>query len=75
VFEFITRGSFERHLGELRTALKARRDTMLAAIERHMPGSRYSRPEGGYFVWLELPGQNGESSTNDTSANDTKEGE
>jgi DNA-binding transcriptional MocR family regulator len=56
VFEFITRGSFERHLGELRAALRLRRDAMLAAIERHMPGARCSRPEGGYFVWLELPG-------------------
>jgi DNA-binding transcriptional MocR family regulator len=56
-FEFITRGSFERHLADLRAALKLRRDTMLAAIERHMPGARTSRPEGGYFVWLELPGE------------------
>ena len=38
VFEFITRGSFERHLGELRAGLRLRRDAMLAAIERHMPG-------------------------------------
>src|SRR5262245_4646948 len=56
VFEFITRGSFERHLGELRAGLKLRRDAMLAAISRHMPDATSSRPEGGYFVWLELPG-------------------
>jgi DNA-binding transcriptional MocR family regulator len=57
VFEFITRGSFERHLGELRAALRLRRDAMLAALERHLPEGKWSRPEGGYFVWLELPGQ------------------
>jgi DNA-binding transcriptional MocR family regulator len=57
VFEFITRGSFERHLGELRAGLRLRRDAMLAAIARHLPGARHSRPEGGYFVWLELPGE------------------
>jgi DNA-binding transcriptional MocR family regulator len=57
VFEFITGGGFERHLGELRGALRLRRDAMLAAIARHMPGATCSRPEGGYFVWLELPGQ------------------
>ena len=56
MFEFITRGSFERHLGELRAALKT-------AATRCWPRSsgtcraRVSRPEGGYFVWLELPGQ------------------
>jgi DNA-binding transcriptional MocR family regulator len=56
VFEFITRGSFERHLVELRAGLKLRRDAMLAAIARHLPGAKCSRPEGGYIVWLELPG-------------------
>jgi len=34
-----------------------------------------SDPGEGTTFWLELPGQNGESSTNDTSANDNKEGE
>ncbi len=28
---------------------------MLAALEKHMSGCTWSRPEGGYFVWLELP--------------------
>jgi len=36
--------------------LKARRDAMLRALERHLPQARWSRPEGGYFVWLELDG-------------------
>jgi 2-aminoadipate transaminase len=28
---------------------------MLEALERHLPQTRWSRPEGGYFIWLELP--------------------
>jgi DNA-binding transcriptional MocR family regulator len=56
VFEFITRGSFETHLAALRAGLKLRRDTMLSALAKHMPEARCSRPEGGYFLWLELPG-------------------
>ena len=29
---------------------------MLEALERHMPeGATWSRPEGGYFIWLDLP--------------------
>jgi 2-aminoadipate transaminase len=28
---------------------------MLEALERELPGARWSRPEGGYFIWLELP--------------------
>jgi DNA-binding transcriptional MocR family regulator len=29
---------------------------MLDALERHMPdGATWSRPAGGYFIWLDLP--------------------
>ena len=36
----------------------ARRDAMLAALERELAGSAaWSRPEGGYFLWLDLPGR------------------
>ncbi len=35
---------------------RRRRDAMLAALERHMPaGARWTRPDGGLFVWLQLP--------------------
>jgi 2-aminoadipate transaminase len=28
---------------------------MLEALERELPDARWSKPQGGYFVWLELP--------------------
>ena len=28
---------------------------MLESLDEHLPGVRTSRPEGGYFLWLELP--------------------
>jgi 2-aminoadipate transaminase len=56
IHEFITRDSFEPHLVRLREGLKLRRDAMLAALEKHFAGATWSRPEGGLFVWLELPG-------------------
>jgi DNA-binding transcriptional MocR family regulator len=56
VWEFIRRGSFEPNLEHVREELRARRDAMLAALEEHAPpGSAWSNPEGGYFVWLDLP--------------------
>ena len=56
VFEFLRRGRFEANLERVRKLLGARRDAMLAALEDELDGScRWSRPEGGYFVWLELP--------------------
>jgi 2-aminoadipate transaminase len=55
VHEFISRGAFEPNLARVNGLLKARRDAMLAALDKHMSGARWSRPDGGYFVWLELP--------------------
>ena len=55
VYEFIRRGSFEPNLVRVRELLKERRDAMLEALDKHLSGARWSRPEGGYFIWLELP--------------------
>jgi 2-aminoadipate transaminase len=55
VFEFLRRGNLEPNLERVKSLLRARRDAMLDALDREMPAARWSRPEGGYFVWLELP--------------------
>jgi DNA-binding transcriptional MocR family regulator len=55
VYEFISRGSFEPNLVRTTELLRIRRDAMLAALEKHFSGAVWSRPAGGYFVWLELP--------------------
>ncbi len=55
VAEFVSRGWFEPNLERVRAELRARRDAMLDALAANAPsGSTWSRPEGGYFVWLEL---------------------
>jgi len=58
VYEFIRRGNFEPNLQRVRRLLSTRRDAMLDALERDLGGSdaAWSRPEGGYFVWLDVPG-------------------
>jgi 2-aminoadipate transaminase len=54
--EFVSCGSYDRHLNRLRRALRRRRDTMLEALSQEMPaGTLWTRPEGGYQVWVELP--------------------
>lgn len=55
VHEFITRGYFEPNLQRVNELLKARRDAMLGALEKHFSGATWSRPQGGYFIWLDLP--------------------
>jgi DNA-binding transcriptional MocR family regulator len=53
--EFIRRGSFEPNLERVNDLLRLRRDAMLDALEKHLAGCTWSRPEGGYFIWLEFP--------------------
>ena len=44
------------HIASLRSVYAARRDAMLEALARFMPqGCTWTRPEGGFFVWLQLP--------------------
>jgi len=54
-FEFISRGRFEPNLVRVNGLLKARRDAMLSALETHLSGCKWTRPDGGYFIWLEFP--------------------
>ncbi len=57
VWEFIRRGSFEPNLARVRAELRARRDAMLDALREHAPhDASWSTPQGGYFVWVDLPG-------------------
>jgi 2-aminoadipate transaminase len=58
IFEFVQRGLFEPNLERVRAALRARRDAMVAALESSFPDdASWSRPEGGYFLWLDLGGE------------------
>ena len=46
----------DRHIDELRAIYKRRRDIMLAELEEHFPdGATWTRPEGGFFIWVTLP--------------------
>jgi 2-aminoadipate transaminase len=56
VLEFLRRGLLAPNLERVCELLRARRDAMLEALERELAGrARWSLPEGGYFLWLELP--------------------
>ena len=56
VARFVEAGAYDRHLNRLRKTLRERRDTMLDALEKHMPdGTLWTRPDGGYQVWVTLP--------------------
>lgn len=44
------------HVARLRKVYHRRRDLMLAALDRHMPpGTTWTVPDGGFFIWVTLP--------------------
>ncbi len=54
--EYLQHGGHDRHLRQLRQKLAEARALALRAIAKHFPpGTRVTRPEGGYFCWVELP--------------------
>lgn len=53
---FFAEGDWRRYVADLVGMYRRRRDTMLAALEEHLPPeATWTRPQGGLFVWATLP--------------------
>jgi DNA-binding transcriptional MocR family regulator len=55
VAEFCESGEIDRSIETVKDALRERRDLLCDALEREIPGCRFVRPTGGYFLWVDLP--------------------
>src|SRR6202045_4917342 len=54
--EFLKRGLFQKHLAKMRKVYADRLRAVDEALRRQMPeGVRWTKPEGGMCLWLELP--------------------
>jgi 2-aminoadipate transaminase len=54
--EYVRRGLLGRHMERTRKAYSGRLAALEQALGRHMPsGTKWTRPEGGLCVWVELP--------------------
>jgi 2-aminoadipate transaminase len=56
VWELCRSGALERNIEFVTRALRERRDALVEALRDHIPEARFVVPEGGYFLWLDLPG-------------------
>jgi DNA-binding transcriptional MocR family regulator len=52
---FLKSGAYARHLPKFREQLRARRDALIGALATHCPELRYARPQGGLYLWAQLP--------------------
>jgi 2-aminoadipate transaminase len=55
VAEFCDSGALDRSIATVKEALRERRDATADALERHIPDARFVKPQGGYFLWVDLP--------------------
>jgi DNA-binding transcriptional MocR family regulator len=51
------RDGYAKFLDRIRAGYLTRRDAAISALEEHMPpGATWSRPQGGYQLWVTIPG-------------------
>src|SRR4051812_17337512 len=55
VNEFARAGGMERSIETVKAALRERVEALGRALERDLPDAKFRLPDGGYFMWVELP--------------------
>jgi DNA-binding transcriptional MocR family regulator len=55
VYEFCASGAIDRSIETVKRALSERVAALSDALERELPEARFVAPDGGYFMWVELP--------------------
>lgn len=55
-YEVARKGFLDKHIKLIRKVYGARRNAMLSALEKYFPADvRWTKPEGGLFLWVTLP--------------------
>ena len=55
VYEFCASGAIDRSIATVKSALAERVAALTEALDRHLPEAQYTAPQGGYFMWVQLP--------------------
>ncbi|MDX1598299.1 MAG: PLP-dependent aminotransferase family protein [Marinobacter sp.] len=59
VAHFLEQGSYDRYLRSARQNYRQTTERMRTAVSRWFPeGTAVSRPQGGFVIWVQLPGKN-----------------
>ncbi|WP_294179594.1 PLP-dependent aminotransferase family protein [uncultured Schumannella sp.] len=56
ISEYLASADWRGQIDVFRSSYKDRRDAMLGALSEHLPGLHWTVPNGGFYVWLTLPG-------------------
>jgi 2-aminoadipate transaminase len=55
VHQFCVSGDIERSVATVSAALGERARVLAESIRRHIPDASFTEPDGGYFLWVDLP--------------------
>jgi 2-aminoadipate transaminase len=55
VYEFCKSGALDRSIATVREALSKRVVALIAQLAEQIPDAEFTPPQGGYFMWVELP--------------------
>lgn len=56
VLGLLKNDELEAHIARLKAVYAERIPAVEAALNRYLPNAVYTRPQGGYFFWIRLPG-------------------
>ena len=56
--DLIESGGLAENIARLRWEYARRRDVMEGALRQYLPQAEYHQPQGGFFFWARLPGEN-----------------
>ncbi len=55
-YEYLAQGLMDTHIEKIKDIYRIKRDTMLASLDKYFPpGTTWTKPEGGMFIWAKLP--------------------
>jgi 2-aminoadipate transaminase len=56
VYQFCVSGAIDRSIATVSAALGERATVLADSIRKYIPGATFVEPDGGYFLWVDLPG-------------------
>ena len=57
ISEYLTQADWRGQIKEFRGVYRERRDAMLEALDEHLPELSWNIPNGGFYIWVDLPEQ------------------
>lgn len=57
IAEYLDQVDWRAQIDTFRGIYRERRDAMIEALAEHLPGLRHTTPNGGFFVWMDLPAE------------------